>query len=50
MGSEPSVEDLRLRAYQRYLARGGAHGEDFDDWLSAEQELRRKQDVERAEK
>ena len=40
MGSEPSEEDIRLRAYQRYLERGGGHGMDFDDWLEAEQELK----------
>ena len=33
MGSEPSEEDIRMRAYQRYLERGGGHGADFDDWL-----------------
>ena len=42
MGSEPSEEDIRLRAYQRYLARGGTHGMDFDDWLNAESELKGK--------
>lgn len=36
----PSEEDIRLRAYQRYLERGGGHGMDFDDWLEAERELR----------
>jgi len=40
MGSEPSEEDIRLRAYQRYLSRGGQHGGDFDDWLHAERELK----------
>jgi hypothetical protein len=39
MGSEPSEEDVRMRAYQRYLDRGANHGEDFDDWLKAEEEL-----------
>jgi hypothetical protein len=42
MGSEPSEEDVRMRAYQRYLDRGANHGEDFDDWLKAEEELRLK--------
>jgi hypothetical protein len=28
-----------MRAYQLYLARGGADGRDFDDWLAAEREL-----------
>ncbi len=27
------------RAYELYLARGGADGQDFDDWLAAEREL-----------
>jgi hypothetical protein len=30
------------RAYELYLARGGGHGQDFDDWLAAERELRRR--------
>jgi hypothetical protein len=40
MGSEPSAEDIRMRAYQRYLERGGGHGMDFEDWLEAERELK----------
>jgi DUF2934 family protein len=40
MGSEPSDEDIRMRAYQRYLERGGSHGMAFDDWLEAERELK----------
>jgi len=40
MGSEPSDEDIRMRAYQRYLERGGDHGMDFEDWLAAEREIR----------
>jgi hypothetical protein len=28
------------RAYQLFLARGGEHGHDLDDWVRAEQELR----------
>ncbi len=35
----PREEDIRLRAYHRYLERGGGHGMDFDDWLEAEREL-----------
>lgn len=31
---------VRQRAYQLYLARGGEHGKDLDDWLAAECELR----------
>ena len=41
MGSEPSEEDIRLRAYQRYLERGAGDGQDFDDWLEAERELKK---------
>jgi hypothetical protein len=40
MGSEPSEEDIRARAYRRYLERGGGDGQDFDDWLAAERELK----------
>jgi hypothetical protein len=42
MGSEPSVDDIRMRAYQRYLERGGREGMAFDDWLEAERDLRNK--------
>ena len=38
----PSENDIRLRAYHRYLERGGRHGMDFQDWLEAERELRSK--------
>ena len=41
MGSEPSEEDIRLRAYHRFLARGGQDGGDFDDWMQAKEELKR---------
>ena len=37
---EPSDDDIRRRAYERYLERGGRHGEHFDDWLEAERELK----------
>jgi hypothetical protein len=40
MGSEPSEEDIRLRAYHRFLERGGRHGEHFNDWLQAEEDLK----------
>lgn len=32
---------IALRAYEIYLARGGNHGGDFDDWITAERELTR---------
>jgi hypothetical protein len=34
-------EEIRKRAYQIFQARGGGHGQDLDDWLQAERELRR---------
>jgi hypothetical protein len=39
---EPTDEDIRARAYEMYLERGGHHGLDFDDWVRAERELRRR--------
>jgi hypothetical protein len=42
MSSEPSEEDIRIRAYHRYLERGGGHGMEYDDWLEAERELKSK--------
>jgi Protein of unknown function (DUF2934) len=38
-----SEDDIRIRAYHRYLERGGGHGMDFDDWLEAERELKSRQ-------
>ena len=37
---QPSEDDIRRRAYEMYLERGGSHGGDFDDWVRAENELR----------
>ncbi len=36
----PTYEEIAEAAYQRYLARGGQHGHDFEDWLDAERTLR----------
>ena len=36
----PSFEEISEAAYHRYLSRGGNHGQDWDDWLEAERELR----------
>jgi hypothetical protein len=33
------VEEIRLRAYEFYLERGGQPGLELDDWLQAELEL-----------
>jgi hypothetical protein len=35
----PAREEIELRAYQIYVERGGAHGQDVTDWLQAEREL-----------
>lgn len=37
--SVPTAEEIRLRAYEMYVERGGIHGLDTDDWLQAEREL-----------
>jgi hypothetical protein len=42
MSSEPSEEDIRLRAYHKFLHRDGGPGTEFEDWIRAEQELSRK--------
>ena len=34
-----SPEDIARRAYELYLGRGGADGNDVEDWLMAESEL-----------
>ena len=36
---EPSHEEIRLRAYEIYLERGGLPGNQLDDWLQAERDL-----------
>jgi hypothetical protein len=35
----PSLDEIRLRAYQIYLERGRTDGQDAADWLQAEKEL-----------
>ena len=32
---------IREKAYQLYEKRGGSHGADFEDWLRAEQEVKK---------
>ena len=39
--SDANHGDIARRAYEIYLARGGTHGQDIDDWVRAEQELDR---------
>jgi len=31
--------NIRERAYELFVARGGQHGHDLDDWFAAEKEL-----------
>ncbi|HVU07943.1 MAG TPA: DUF2934 domain-containing protein [Verrucomicrobiae bacterium] len=38
----PTVEEIRQRAHEIFLTRGGIQGKELDDWLMAEQELIRK--------
>jgi hypothetical protein len=33
------AEEIRVRAYELYLARGGAPGSEMDDWCDAEREI-----------
>jgi Protein of unknown function (DUF2934) len=36
---ELNLEEIRLRAYEIHLQRGGFPGNELDDWLQAEREL-----------
>jgi len=36
----PSQDRIRVRAYERYESRGREPGQDGQDWLRAEQEIR----------
>jgi len=38
--NNPTFDEIAEAAYHRYLKRGGGDGQDFDDWLEAEKELR----------
>ena len=38
----PTAEQIRRRAYDIYVARGGVPGDPVADWLQAERELRGK--------
>lgn len=38
-GAGPTEEQIRLRAYQIWRARGGFEGDPVSDWLKAEREL-----------
>jgi hypothetical protein len=36
----PSADEIAAEAYAIYIARGGDHGRDQDDWLEAERRLK----------
>ena len=40
--NEPSLAQIRERAFEIHIERGGIHGCDLDDWLQAERELQNK--------
>ena len=40
--NEPTAEQIRQRAYEIYLSRIGTPGDELQDWLQAERELRSK--------
>ena len=37
--SSPTIEQIQQRAYEIYLERGDAEGNEIEDWLRAEREL-----------
>jgi hypothetical protein len=39
-GHQPSHDEIAQAAYFRHLNRGGGGGDEFDDWVEAERELR----------
>jgi hypothetical protein len=40
--SGPPPAEIRQRAFEIHIERGGIHGCDLDDWLQAERELQEK--------
>ncbi len=40
--SQPTPEQIQLRAYEIYLERHGAPGNELEDWVQAERELLQK--------
>lgn len=36
----PTYEEIAVRAYEIYIARGAQEGRDLEDWYQAENELR----------
>jgi Protein of unknown function (DUF2934) len=37
--NQPTQEEIALRAYHIYLQRGGAPGNEVEDWMRAERQL-----------
>jgi hypothetical protein len=37
--NQPTHEEIAIRAYEIFQARGGSDGSDLDDWLEAERSL-----------
>ena len=35
----PNGHDIAARAYELFMERGGQHGNDWEDWFNAEQQL-----------
>jgi hypothetical protein len=46
--NEPTTEQIRQRAYEIYLSRGDGPGDDLQDWLQAERNLRSERDLTRS--
>ncbi len=40
--ADPTFDEIRKRAFEIHVERGGIHGFDLDDWLQAESELKKK--------
>lgn len=38
----PTPEEIRQRAFEIHIERGGIHGCDLDDWVQAEREVQQK--------
>lgn len=38
---DPTEDQIRARAHEIYLKRGGGQGHDLEDWTAAESELRK---------
>lgn len=39
---EPTEDQIRARAHQIFLQRGGSQGHELEDWVAAERELRKR--------